>query len=244
MKSYRRKRPEQYIDEKNVSTLSKIALNPAFILTCVTAILYFHGQAYHSGRLSYWGLTNQIFPLNFEDTLSTGAIGYLFLGIEHWEIFLYFLLILIAPYVIAYLLLCDKPRNLILHLSNKERINPGHQMILEEGSNKLLLTITTTGIIALLLLTAPIIFYKGKATSHDFHQRIRTSDKESETSRVVTINYIDHNNHPITISGIIIAASANMLAILKENDQMVMIHQSKLLSTQQDRPLAKSEKDK
>ncbi len=71
MKSYRRKRPEKLTEEENVSTIAKIILNPAFILASATAVLYFHGQAYYSGRLSYWAYQVR-FPLTFEDTLSTG----------------------------------------------------------------------------------------------------------------------------------------------------------------------------
>ncbi len=115
---------------------------------------------------------------------------------------------------------------------------------MEEGIDRFLQAITTTGIILLLLLTVPIIFNKGKATAHYFHEKLRTSANESEGSKTVTINYIDQENNPITISGIIIEASTSMLAVLKENDQMVMIPQAKLISTQQDRPLVKSGKDK
>lgn len=44
-------------------------------------LMYFHGQAFYQGRLLYWSLPVDLFPLPFEQTVVYGYVAYTLMGI-------------------------------------------------------------------------------------------------------------------------------------------------------------------
>lgn len=53
----------------------------AALLGTVTPLMYFHGQAFYQGRLSYWHLPADMFPLTLEQTLVNGYVAYTLMGV-------------------------------------------------------------------------------------------------------------------------------------------------------------------
>ncbi len=46
------------------------------VIGAFAPLMYFHGQAFHQGELSYWSIPADLFPLSFEHTLVRGYIAY------------------------------------------------------------------------------------------------------------------------------------------------------------------------
>jgi hypothetical protein len=53
----------------------------AALLGAFTPLMYFHGQAFYQGRLSYWRLPADMFPLTLEQTLVNGYVAYTLMGV-------------------------------------------------------------------------------------------------------------------------------------------------------------------
>jgi len=64
------------------------------VIGSIAPLMYFHGQAFHAGWLSYWSLPSDLFQLPLEQVLINGYISYTLIGIP--LIFLIFVCLLVA----------------------------------------------------------------------------------------------------------------------------------------------------
>jgi len=95
------------------SALQSILKNSAVLITLTTALLYFHGRAFYSGYLSYWGLSLDLFPLTTEKALIQGVSVYINLGFENFRYFVWGLLYVGFIYLLTFFLLFNGPRQIV-----------------------------------------------------------------------------------------------------------------------------------
>ncbi len=215
-------------------SLSRYLLNPAIVLGFLTALLYFHGQAFHSGYLSYWGLSNQLFPLSFEDTLIRGGWIYILLVINNWFYLLSGITYIILIYGLVFLFLFKKPASFLYKLIHTKKINNGQKFILEESSNIILKLL----IAVLILLTIAIVMswaiQNGKSIALKEHQQIL--DGKITTTKNVFISYLDGKGQENAVSGALIQPSSFMVAIYTESGEVLELPASRIISIRQKAP--------
>ena len=226
---WRAPRSEQQLEPKP-DFIQKFLLTPALVLALATAILYFQGQAFYSGYLSYWGLNSQVFPLSFEDTLTNGAWGYILLGIDKWRYLAglgsYFLLM----YALLFLLLFPKPRKAILRILKTKRINEGQKALVSEASDRFSMISLVLSILLLLILTSLLSIKKGEALAAANHQKIKDTKEMGKPFKTVTINYLGEQGQAVAVTGALIQSSSTMFALNTDGDDLLLIPATRLVS--------------
>lgn len=66
------------------------------LLGAIAPLMYFHGQAFHYGQLSYWGLEEGLFVQSTEQVFILGYITYTLLGLPFITIFSLYLILAAA----------------------------------------------------------------------------------------------------------------------------------------------------
>lgn len=232
---WRHKRPEkQPAPQLQPDILQKFFLNPAFVIALCTALLYFHGQSLYSGFLSYWGLSAKFLPLSFEETLNHGAFTYLFLGLEHWKYLVGLGLFLVLMYLLVFLFLFKKPAMFIYHVCQTKRINNAQKALAGEAADRFQAINAVTGIILTIFLIMLLAHGKGKSLAEAEHLKIKTATPE--TAKIITINYLDEKSQPTEVSGTLIQPSSVMIALYSENDVVLMLPVSRVISISQQVP--------
>ncbi|WP_321391382.1 hypothetical protein [uncultured Desulfuromusa sp.] len=226
---WRHRRPEKPPEpQPQPDLLQKFLLNPTFIIAFFTAMLYFHGQALYSGYLSYWGLSANLLPLSFEETLTHGAYSYLCLSLDHWEYLVGMGLSLVLMYVLVFLLLFKKPASFIYRACQTKRINNAQKALAGEAADRFLMLNVVILIILTILLIMLLAHSKGKSYAEAEHQKIKSATPA--TAKIVTINYLDEKSQPAVVSGTLLQSSSLMLAIYTENNEIMMIPVARVVS--------------
>ncbi len=229
-KSYwRYKRPKNQPEtQPQPDILPKFFLNPAFIIAFLTALLYFHGHALYSGYLKYWGLSTELLPLSFETTLVHGALSYIFLGTDKWLWLLGAFGYFVFLYGLVFLLLLKKPAKMLFELVHTKRLNERQKIILGETADRLVQFLFLLLILMTVILVMAWAGEKGKSLAQTEHQKIKTN--ATATAKIVTINYLDESSKPAEVTGTLIQPSSLMLAIYTENDDLLVIPTSRIVS--------------
>ena len=227
---WRYKQPEKP-PEPQPDILQKFFLNPAFVIALFTALLYFHGQALYSGYLSYWGLSAKLLPLSFEETLSYGAQAYIWLGIDHWKYIAWLLVYCLLIYGLVFLALFEKPVTYIYNLTQTKRINEGQKNTIGEAFDRLAHFALALVIILVILAVMFFAAQKGKALAEVEYLKLK-----SATSTVVTVSYLDESSQPAEVSGTLIQPSSIMIALYTENDAILELPVSRVISISQQAP--------
>lgn len=102
------------------------------IVGALTPLLYFHGQSYHSGWLSFWGLPPDLFPISLESALIYGFLTYTVLGIQSLLVLFMYLIVAVGMVYNANEMYKYKwvKRTIAFMTSNKEKsFDPGHPFL-------------------------------------------------------------------------------------------------------------------
>ncbi len=215
-------------------SLSRYLLNPAIVLGFLTALLYFHGQAFHSGYLSYWGLSNQLFPLSFEDTLIRGGWIYILFVLNNWFYLLAGIAYIILIYVLVFLLLVKKPASFIYKLIHTKKINNGQKFILKEVSNIIFKLLIAFFIFLIIPLVMSWANGKGRSIALKEHQNIQ--EGKIASTKNVFISYLDGESQEKEIFGTMLQASSFMVAVYIESGEVLELSASRIISMHQKAP--------
>jgi hypothetical protein len=147
-------------------------------------LMYFHGQAFYQGRLRYWNLPVDLFPLAFEQTVVYGYVSYTLMGITALSLaFIYMMLAVSVLYNLHEISKFSWARNVFGWIFQKKTAS-------EEGNAltgaALTLSIKTSGAVLFMFmfLLAVISIYGraeelGKESAENQHRKILESDKPS-----------------------------------------------------------------
>jgi hypothetical protein len=210
--------------------IQNFLFNPVVIITILTAVLYFHGQALYSGYLSYWGLDTQTFPLPFEETLTHGAWTYLFLGVDKWQYLAMLALFFLASYGVAFLVAFKRPMSFVLTIIGTKKINDVQKKVVTEITDRFLLFNLVLVFVLVVFLTSIWSVQKGKALAEANHENIHADTEAHKPFKSVTISYMGEKNEPTSATGTLIQSSSSMFALHTDNDDVLLVPASRVIS--------------
>lgn len=211
------------IESKNA--LQSILKNSAVIITLTTALLYFHGRAFYSGYISYWGLSEGLFPLSTENALTHGVLVYIILLAENISIFGWVLGYVVLIYLLAYFLLCDGPRRFVQRWFKKRESKSKQSPHSEFQKSAVTIFFNTCVAVSIILIFLGITSKarsNGSALSEEYHQKVLSGKLDTKPFEKAIITYLDAANKIITIEGFILNVSSSHSAFYTQGEVIIL----------------------
>jgi hypothetical protein len=214
------------------SVLKAILKNSAVIIAIMSALLYFHGQAFYSGYLGYWGIPEEIFPLTAEKSLTYGVNFYILLGVTKAKYFLWALLYVAVIYILAFVFLFEGPKKILLNIidrfSNGEGDSPKRDLLGELFRLATIFAFSSLIIISFVLLTVEAR-NSGYTRAKTNHESVTTNKSEFKQFEKVVITYSDSSNAQMQTVGHILNSSEKFIA-LYATDEVILLPQANVSS--------------
>ncbi len=141
------------------------------LIAALAPMMYFHGEAFHHGLLSYWGLPAGLFTLSLEDTLTSGFIVYAILGIP--QLALLFMCLIVAVLVLYNVHEISKftlTKKLVGHFIPKKSVkdeNDGNQWVRNVLARTVVASLLAASVLAV-LISAILVHEKANSAGREF----------------------------------------------------------------------------
>lgn len=207
-------------ENSNGFILNREIKNGALILTILSTLLYLNGLAFHWGYLSGYGLSSNMFPLNWERALVMGAGSLLLMALSYAiQIFILLACALLLSSLWRSLRRYDWYQR-IRHFATRQIDWRIAGFTVPKG---FLIFMALMFWLSLLLL---ITFYYSGKLAQDIARSNRDALKK-QLSNGTLITYHDSSGNPAQVNGRIIAESSDFMA-LYNGSEMLIIPQSRI----------------
>ncbi|MEJ1357425.1 MAG: hypothetical protein RPU51_04510 [Candidatus Sedimenticola sp. (ex Thyasira tokunagai)] len=141
------------------------------LLAALAPMMFFHGEAFYHGQLSYWELPPGLFTQSLENTLIHGFIAYSIMGIPQLAmLFTYLIVAVLVFYNIHEISKFTWTKRLVgffLPKKKEEKDNEGNQLI-QNIMIGIFATAFFTALLLAVLMSAVIVHEKAHAAGQDF----------------------------------------------------------------------------
>lgn len=207
------------------SSLQLLLKNSAVVITLSTALLYFHGHAYYSSYLSYWGLSLDIFPLTTEDALVQGVYLYFVLALKNLKVFGWAIGYVFCVYLLTFFLLFDGPRKLAQKWGLRGKAileDTDHQQWSNSAFDMVVKIATVVMIVCLFAVLTATAIDNGVAWAKRNHQKVLAGKDEPKPFEKALVTYQDADAKVRVFEGALLKSSVGHVAFYTRGEVLVL----------------------